>query len=230
MDHLPISIKCPNCASALREDDYDQEKGLMKCGYCRALLLPPKARAGPQSFRLRPPIPLPVGMSLEKTADGIVITRSWWNFVAIFVILMSSLMLSSVIFGSPSRLRGPNIGLMFFAVGALALAYYGLALLINKTRLHITQGTISVTHGPLPWLGWREIAAGMVEQVYCKEIITRGKDGPSIKYETWITLTDGSNSKLVGVGMEVDQALFIEQQIESLLDIKDKPVRGEYRR
>jgi len=99
MDHLPLSIKCPNCASALREDDYDQEKGLMKCGYCRTLLLQPKARSGPQGFCLLPPIPLPAGMTLENTTDGIIITRSWRNLLAGFVLLMGILMMSSIIFG-----------------------------------------------------------------------------------------------------------------------------------
>lgn len=70
----------------------------------------------------------------------------------------------------------------------------------------------------------------MVEQVNRKAIITRGKDGPMISYETWVILSDGSNTKLVGGGLEVDQALFIEQQIESLLDVKDRPIAGEYRR
>jgi len=29
--------------------------------------------------------------------------------------------------------------------------------------------------------------------------------------------------------LEVDHALYIEQQIESLLDVKDRPFAGEYR-
>jgi hypothetical protein len=230
MDHLPLSIKCPNCASALREDDYDQEKGLMKCGYCRTLLLQPKARSGPQGFCLLPPIPLPAGMTLENTTDGIIITRSWRKLLAGFVLFMGILMMSSIIFGSINRSRDQNIFSMFVLIGVLALVYYELAMLINKTRVLISHGSINVSHGPLPWFGWREIASGMVEQVYCKEIITRGKDGPMISCETWVILSDGSNTKLVGGGLEVDQALYIEQQIESLLDVKDRPIAGEYRR
>lgn len=230
MDHLPLSIKCPNCASALREDDYDQEKGLMKCGYCRTLLLPPKARAGPQGFRERPPIPLPDGMSLEAASDGVMITRRWRSFMALFVTLMGGLMLSSVFFDQVSRQRDLSFGYAVYLIVLFGLVYYGLAQLINSTRVHVSQAAITVSHGPLPWFGWRQIAAGMVEQVYCKEIVTRGKDGPTVRYEVWVILSDRSNTKLVAGGLEVDQALFIEQQIESLLDVKDRPVGGEYRR
>ncbi|MFM2179392.1 MAG: hypothetical protein RL015_3490 [Verrucomicrobiota bacterium] len=73
----------------------------------------------------------------------------------------------------------------------MASVYYGLAMLIS-------HGSINVSHGPLPWFGWREIASGMVGKVYCKKIITRGKDGPMISYEMWGILSDGSNTKLLG--------------------------------
>lgn len=230
MDHLPISIKCPNCASALNEDDFDEAKGLMKCGYCRTLLLPPKARTGPQGFRLRPPIPLPAGMSLEKTTDGIVITRLWRNLPLGGLLLFISVYLLIIGLNEKAEWSGQNLTSMIFHVGVLALGYYALALLINKTRIQVTHGSINVSHGPLPWLGWREIAAGMVEQLYCKETIVRTNNGPSLSYETWILLSDGSNSKLVGSGLEVEQALYIEQQIESILNLKDKPIAGEFRR
>ena len=38
----------------------------------------------------------------------------------------------------------------------------------------------------------------MVGKVYCKKIITRGKDGPMISCETWGILSEGSNTKLLG--------------------------------
>ena len=69
------------------------------------------------------------------------------------------------------------------------------------TRLEVTRGTVTVSHGPLPWNGWRQIVVGMIDQLYCKEIIRRGKHGPTITYEVWAALTDGAQTRLVGAGL-----------------------------
>ena len=73
-------------------------------------------------------------------------------------------------------------------------------------------------------------ASAIREADYCKEIIRRGKHGPTITYEVWVALTDGAQTRLVGAGLEVEQALYIEQQIELLIELKDKPMSGEVRR
>lgn len=235
MEHLPISIKCPNCASAIREEDYDQQRGMMKCGYCGTLMLPPRGRSGPQGFQPRPPIPLPEGMSLEPTTDGIVITRRWWHITAIFLIIFCFFWDSFLVgwFTVASKTSAPasfNLFPLVHVLVGLGLTYYTLALLVNRTRIEVTRGSVTVSHGPLPWNGWRQIMAGMIDQLYCKEIIRRGKNGPTVIYEVWVALTNGTQSKLVGLGMEMEQALYVEQQIESLLDLKDKPMAGEVRR
>ena len=169
-------------------------------------------------------------MSLEKTTDGIVITRLWRNLPLGGIIFIISAYLFITSLNRRAEWSGLNFASLIFNVVVLALGYHALALLINKTRITVTHGSINVSHGPLPWLGWREIAAGMVEQLYCKETIVRTNNGPSLSYETWILLSDGTNSKLVGSGLEVEQALYIEQQIENILNLKDKPIAGEFRR
>ena len=169
-------------------------------------------------------------MSLEKTTDGIVITRLWRNLPLGGIIFIISAYLFITSLNRRAEWSGLNFASLIFNVVVLALGYHALALLINKTRITVTHGSINVSHGPLPWLGWREIAAGMVEQLYCKETIVRTNNGPSLSYETWILLSDGTNSKLVGSGLEVEQALYIEQQIENTLNLKDKPIAGEFRR
>lgn len=235
MDHLPAAIKCPNCASAIREADYSAESGMVKCGYCGTLMLPPRGRSGPHAFVPRPPVPLPVGMALETTQDGLVITRRWWQILAVFLIpfcfFWDAFLFSW--FTGVNASRAPMafslIPLLHVAVG-LGLTYYTLALWVNRTRVEVTHSTVTVSHGPLPWIGWRQIVAGMIDQLYCKEIIKRGKHGPTLTYEVWVALTNGTQSKLVGAGLEMEQALFIEQQIEMLLDVKDKPMVGEVRR
>lgn len=115
-------------------------------------------------------------------------------------------------------------------VAGIGITYYTLALLFNSTRVEATHGAITVSHGPLPWAGWRELVAGRVAQLYCKEVIHRGKNGVSTSYEVWALLDDGTHTRLAAAGMDPEQALYIEQQVEALLDLKDRPMPGEYRR
>ncbi|MEQ1750962.1 MAG: TFIIB-type zinc ribbon-containing protein [Prosthecobacter sp.] len=235
MDHLPIAIKCPNCAAATRENDYDQERGMVRCGYCGTLMIPQQGRTGPQGFRPRLPIPLPSGMKLENNPHGVIITRRWLHVMAIFLIPFCIVWDSFLVtwYSTVSDSGAPQIFSLFplvhVAVG-VGLTYYTLALLINRSRVEVTHGAVTVSHGPLPWNGWRQITAGMIDQLFCKEIIRRGKNGPTVTYEVWVALSDGTQSKLVGAGLEVEQALYIEQQIELQLNVKDKPMSSEVRR
>ena len=234
MDHLPTSLKCPNCASPIREEDYDQEQGTIRCSYCGTLMLPPRTqRSG--GFRARPPVALPAGMKLESTVRGLLIFRRWFNWSILFLIPFC-IVWNSFLVGFYTSTSGGNVPwfvrlfpLAHVAVG-VGLSYYTLAMLFNRTRVEVTHGSVTVSHGPLPWTGWREIAAGFIDQLYCKEIIRRNKNGVSTHYEVWVVLSDGTHSRLVAAGMEPEQALYIEQQIEGALDIKDRAMAGEYRR
>lgn len=208
---------------------------MIRCGYCKTLMLPPQGRTGPAAFRPRPEIPLPPGMNLQATVGGLKITRRWFTLVVLFLIPFCIAWDSFLIgwYTMTGKTDAPLVFSLFplihVAVG-VGLTYFTLATLINKSIVEVNRGVMTISHGPLPWTGWREIPAGLIDQLYCKEIINRGKNGPSISYEVWVALNNGTSSKLLGAGLEMDQALYIEQQIERYLDLKDKPMSGEVRR
>ncbi|MCA1964481.1 MAG: hypothetical protein LDL31_11090, partial [Prosthecobacter sp.] len=212
MDHLPAALKCPNCASPIREQDYDLEQGTIRCGYCGTLMLPPRGQRSSAVIQ-RPQVALPAKMSLERTAHGIVIKRRWINLSVLFLIPFC-IVWDSFVFGFVGMMSSSDEVPWFvrlFPMGHVAagigITYYTLALLLNKTRVDANHGVITVSHGPLPWAGWREIVAGRIEQIYCKEIIHRGKNGVTTSYEGWVQLNDGTHTRLVAAGMEADQAL-----------------------
>jgi hypothetical protein len=174
-------------------------------------------------------------MRLETSMRGLVIYRRWFNWPVLFLIPFC-IVWNSFLVGFFTSMSGSNAPwfVRLFPLGHVAvgvgLSYYTLAMLFNRTRVEVTHGSVTVSHGPLPWTGWREIAAGLIDQTYCKEIIRRNKNGVSTHYEVWVALSDGKHSRLVAAGMEPEQALYIEQQIETTLDIKDRSMPGEYRR
>jgi hypothetical protein len=53
------------------------------------------------------------------------------------------------------------------------------------------------------------------------------KNSTSTTYEVYAILQDGARQKLLSGLHEIEQALYIEQEIERFLEIEDRPVRGE---
>ena len=115
------------------------------------------------------------------------------------------------------------------AIG-LGLTYGTIAGFVNRTLIRISPSQLTVGHGPLPWWGNKQLDATGIAQVYCKERVSRGRNGTSITYAVHAALRDGADAKLVDALDSPEQALYLEQEIERFLGIKDVPVRGELAR
>ncbi len=119
--------------------------------------------------------------------------------------------------------------LVHVAVG-VGIGYSAVAGLLNRTTITIERDTLTVKHGPLPWLGNREIAKQDLQQLFCREKINHRRGNAShsstISYEVHAQLGD-SEVKLVSNLTDARQALFIEQLIETTLGVEDVPVAGE---
>jgi Tfp pilus assembly PilM family ATPase len=68
-----------------------------------------------------------------------------------------------------------------------------------------------------------------LKQLYAKEKVSSSRNGTSITYEVHVTRS-GRNIKLVSGLESSEQAVYIEQEIEKYLNIKDIPVKGELAR
>ncbi len=207
--------------------------GMIKCGYCHSLSNLPVNIQEQGGFRTRPEIPLPEGIQIQETMEGTVITRRWFSLVVVvFLIPFCIAWDSFLIFWYSMALSGnaPWIMAVFpvlhVAVG-VGLTYYTLATLFNTTRIVAGRGHLRIQHGPLPWLGNTELPTSNLSQLYGKEKINRGKNGPHYQYELWAALQNGSTRKLLGAGLTMEQALYLEQKLERALVLKDRTVAGE---
>jgi len=78
--------------------------------------------------------------------------------------------------------------------------------------------------------GFSKSSGRVVEQLFVREKITKGKNGTQITYQVDAILTTGKSTALIKGLNDVQQAQYIEQKIEQFLDIKDEDVHGEYGR
>jgi len=110
------------------------------------------------------------------------------------------------------------------AVG-VGLTYYTLAGFLNRSQLVIDRETFSVSHGPLPWLGYLRVPITQVEQLYCKG--KPGQGNSAATFQLSVILKDGRKKDLLSNLDSPEIGTYIEHQIENRLSIPDRPVRGE---
>ncbi|GIK43455.1 MAG: hypothetical protein BroJett011_72880 [Chloroflexota bacterium] len=235
-----MDLICKRCGAKITADNVNMERMVAKCLECNAVFsfADSFAYAGSleeayQKFN----VVKPKRMQIETLGGDMKITRRWFSPVVFFLIPFCLLWNGFIlVFGFGSFLAADQGGIGAFglcllphlAVG-LFLAYFALASLVNVTEIKINTGEFSTRHGPLPWLGNRRLAASDITQVYCKEKVRHRRRSTSVTYEVHAVTPANTTEKLLTGLNEPEEALFLEQEIERFLGIKDRPVPGELR-
>ncbi|MBI5548477.1 MAG: hypothetical protein HY901_31735 [Deltaproteobacteria bacterium] len=233
-------LRCKRCSLNIHAEDVHADLGIAKCRACHAvmdLLSREPAGGPPERPASRAEVAIPKRFKVEQQGSTLSIEWRWFTLAAIFLIFFCCFWDGFLVlwYGlSFSSGEAPAMMLLFplihVAIGA-GLSWYTLALLINRTRLEVGSGMLRVRHSPLPWPGNRELSATSIEQLYCVEVVHRGKNGTSYTYDLMAVLRTGTKPlKLIGRLEKPEQALFLEQRIESFLGIEDRPVSGELRK
>jgi hypothetical protein len=227
----PQVLQCPSCASPIPAEALESTDEFITCAYCGSLTTLPGRRRG-VPFQERPPLALPPGMAIQATPHGLVLTRRWFTWIVLFLIpfclVWNGFLITwySVALSTQAPAMALGFPLIHVGVGVF-LTYYTLATLINRTRLSVERGELVIRHGPLPWFGYRRVPGILIDQLYCKAHVTQGKNGPHTQYQLWMIHTQGKHEKLHASSLSIEQALYIEQQIEKALGIRDCATPGE---
>jgi hypothetical protein len=179
-----------------------------------------------------PSAPRPQSVTVESKYDSLNIVYRWWSFKYLFLVVFCIAWDSFLVFWYSMVSQGAPWIMILFPIGHVAvgvgLTYYTIAGFMNRTFITINQQWITVTHGPLPWIGNKRIDRIQVGQLYAEELRSQSsRGGTSFQYLLNIILRDNTKLKLLAGLPSPDIALFIEQTIEEYLQIEDKPVTGE---
>jgi hypothetical protein len=174
---------------------------------------------------------MPPGIVWEQTPDGLSVVRRWFSPTVFFLIPFCIAWDAFLVFWYSMAFKtgAPWIAKVFpvahVAVG-IGLTYFVFVLLFNRTRIRADRRQLSIRSGPV-WPGTVEIPSSSIDQLYCKQRVSQGRNGPSVSHELWASLRDGTSRKLLANGLSDDQALYLEQRIEHALGITDRPMPGE---
>ncbi len=101
--------------------------------------------------------------------------------------------------------------------------YQSLTQLFNKNAIWIDTQILSVKHGPLPYkCGPKSFTLADIRQLYVKKKPANKEHS----YELYLITQDENRHNLLET-KELEQALYLEQKIERLLNLDDRPVSGQ---
>lgn len=220
------SIKCKNCGTDIDTPETGPDQPLVTCPNCDAVFDP-----SGKNNRLTLPSPalrsLPSKMSIQVLDDELGITRRWGGLGHLVLFGIVSFMLTVGLFFSQvllvETLFNPLTWFMF------GLGYYSLRRLVNSTVVKVSPEQVTVKEGPLPFWKNIDLDARDIEQVYVKQYVQRSKKGSTTTYQVHLVSTNGKHKELLAGLDKPEQALYLEQEIERYLGIKDRRVRDEYK-
>jgi hypothetical protein len=239
-----ITLDCPSCGG---RTEFSADSEILICEYCgnkHTFRLPnpttgytPDAAVGrnnPPDAVSRQSIselrPRPKEVTLQKYGDRLEISWRWfsWKYLPLIFFCVAWDGFLCFWYSTAFSSGAPWIMIVFpiahLAVG-VGLTYYTLAGFLNHSQVVVDRETFIVNHGPLPWLGNLRVPINQVEQIYCKE--KPGKKNSSTTYQMSVVLKDGRKKDLLSNLDSPEIGFYIEHQIESWLNIPDRPVRGE---
>lgn len=227
-----MKLNCPECAAEIPSNNINLDRMVAKCRECNAVFgFGDQLDSSEQQSLTRMPVPRPANLQIEHDGAYLRFTRRWFSVVyimlGIFALFWNGFM--AVWFGIAiiSRIWPIAIFGTLHATIGLVIAYIAVAGLVNSTLIRVGMGEIEVSHSPLPWFGKRRIETAGIAQLYSKEVSSRSRQRTTLSYEVHLATQDGCQIKLLAGLDGSEQALYLEQEIERYLGLKDQAVRSE---
>lgn len=235
----PILLDCPKCHSFISASDIDITKGEATCSHCdHQFSFQDQLKKDP--YR-RPEMIMPDGVDVLRISSMLDIVIDWyksapkkrvlgligssffWNIILIPIFIYLAL-------------QGEFFFILLFIghfITGISLMWYLLATLVNKTHIEVNQKGINIKHTPVPTFNNRSLSIPKekIKQLYVTRYTDKiGKKKEAIQAYALSAILD--NNKVIDLvkGMDKDTQLYLEQEIETYLGIKDKLIKGEISR
>ncbi|CAM2067636.1 hypothetical protein SCOR_19800 [Sulfidibacter corallicola] len=220
---MQATVDCKRCSARILPEHLDLDRGIAHCASCGAV------------FSLEATLDAAVtpGMDIRRSESGLSLTRRWylprhWLLMLLALVWNGFFLLwlaRTPGFDPLLRLMaGVNLGFGFI------LFYGALVFLVNRTSIEVDSGRLRLRHGPFPWRRGLSVEIAQIDQLYCSERLVRRRGRAFPVYQVNIFLNNGERRLLLREIYDVNQALYVENQIERFLGIQDRPILGEVKK
>jgi hypothetical protein len=234
---MPVLLDCPSCHSFIGANDIVLDQKEATCSHCgHHFSFADSIKRDPHR---RPEIFMPDGVEALKIRSMLDIVVDWYKSApkrAIGSLVLSSfiwniILIPLVVF---FLFSGDFIFILFFSghvFTGLALIAYLLTMFVNKTHIMVTEKGIDIQHKPFKRIfnKPRKIARDDIKQLYVSRYIQKfgkkNKKGVEA-YALYAILKNNKSVELIK-GLNRETQMYLEQEIETYLKIKDLPIKGE---
>jgi len=227
-----ITISCDNCGNDIPAQNFNINSSLAKCDSCDTLFTLKDDSFFNNDRVGRPEMIMPEGTDVLTLHDSLDIRLDWLKsnprsslgFLTFFTVMWNgflAIMASNFIAaGAVGNIAFLGIHL---AVG-LGLLYYILSIYLNYTDIIVTRDYIEIGQRPIknPFKPTKTIPTRDIKQLYVtKYVSSTSNNVANYAYALYADL--GSNQRSIKLidGMNKETQLYLEQEIERFLKIKD---------
>lgn len=226
-------MQCRVCGAPWSDDRGPR----VECAHCGAVY-----RRQDTAVPSRAAAPIPAWLHVDRSGGALTLSSTWRKSMvgcsAPFLVLFAAAWFGGLwVLGTSGWMA--DSGTSGFArlivlggagVVGLGLIYVVLAVLANTTHIALTDGVLTLRHGPLPWPGALEVKASRVAQIYARRVQgARDEDGrrSAASYSLHFIDTDGVSRPLFRALRTLEDAIFLEQILEDGIGLVDAAVPGE---
>jgi hypothetical protein len=217
-------LRCNNCDQDLQGTNVSIVGTEAQCAQCGT----PIGRGPIRNKKRRPGQPdgnpIPAAVKVEYRQDGALLLRVPWRLqrppsLTQLMWICTAFVVAFVCY---------EIGFSFWSIVISVVVTVGVLMsirLFNATVITVQQGAINVSHAPLPWRT-RFLQAGSIAQLY---VDRRPLEQNKFDYSLWARDQEGFETMFVQALSDPVVALYLEQCLESQLQIVDEVVAGAFR-
>jgi len=104
--------------------------------------------------------------------------------------------------------------------------YTFIVMVVNSSMIRVNASMLSVRVGPLPWFGKIDVVVANIDQLFCEKLVFdgNGRGVSYISYNVIVQQRGGKQVYLVSGLPSYADARYLEQQVEQLFGITDRPM------
>ncbi|MEM9547260.1 MAG: hypothetical protein AAGA77_14870 [Bacteroidota bacterium] len=230
-----LDLVCTNCGADIDGANININSSLAKCGACNTVFSLKDDHFFHHDRKGRPEMIMPEGTDVLELSESLDIRLDWLQshprgalgFLTFFAIMWNGILALAV---GGALFSGAFSAIAFMSIHllvGLGLIYYLSTVYLNYTDIVVTSSYIDISHRPVknPFIPSKRIDASDIDQLYVtKYVSSRTNGNPNYAFALYAILkTNGKKINLIK-GMNRETQLYLEQEIERFLNIKDRPV------
>ena len=229
-----LEVTCDKCGYSIDSEHVNINSSLAKCTNCNTVFSIREDHFFKSERKGRPEMIMPEGTDVLELNESLDIRLDWLKshprgtlgFLTFFTVLWNGIlgvMTAAFFMGGLENVAFLSIHIL---VG-LGLIYYLATVYLNYTDIIVTKDYIDISHRPVknPFIRKKHIDTKDIEQIYVtKYVSSTTNDKPNYAYALYAVLKTNNRKIALIKGMNRETQLYLEQEIERFLKIKDKHV------